>query len=338
MIGASTVNTSKIPLRSQVSHRTDLSLPPAVPHAATARRPEWTELPGPLRRWVQDQLGAPVVAARSQGSGYTPGFASRLQLADGRRRFVKIADSSRDWLITSYADEATKRRLLPRGVAAPALIDSSSIVIDDRSWLMLIFDDIDGGPPRRPWTMPQVRAAVEAIEASARALDPAPSGYPWQPLSVELGGLSPDKEAAIDRHFPEHAGELRELVEGFADRCVGSALVHADLRDDNMIIDSAGRGWICDWNFPVLGRSYVDLVTLLISVRGDGLDADAVLAASPLVSRSDRDGIDSLLADLTLYYLISGRAAEPDGSPHLRAHQRWSGAVTAAWLAERRGW
>ena len=40
---------------------------------------------------VEERLGSPVVHAESQGSGFTPGFASRLTAADGARLFVKAA-------------------------------------------------------------------------------------------------------------------------------------------------------------------------------------------------------------------------------------------------------
>jgi hypothetical protein len=314
------------------------SQPLTVPHAATAQRPQWSELPADVRALIQDQLGAEVLHSTSQNSGYTPGFAARTELADGRRFFIKVASSDRPWMFESYANEAAKRRTLPAGVPAPELVRAGSTRLGDRDWLVLIFADVDGGPPRRPWTTAELQAAVQAVQTSAIALDPAPPGFDWLPLSVELGGLSPDKEDMIEREFADHADELRELVSTFDQRCHGPALVHADLRDDNMIIDTAGKAWICDWNFPLLGPRWVDLVTLLISARGDGHDVERVLAESPLVEPADSDGIDSLLADLALYYAIAWRQPEPDTSRYLREHQRWNGRVTADWLAERRGW
>lgn len=312
--------------------------PLTVPHAATAQRPAWSELPPAVRDWVQDEVGAPVVWAISERSGYTPGFAARLRLGDGRRVFSKVAGWGLEWLLESYAKEAAKRRTLPAAVPAPTMILDARTVIDDLDWQLLIFEEIAGRPPHRPWTQDEVEIAVRAVETAAEALTPAPVGYPWQPLSAELGGISPDKEMMITERFGDHADELRELVGGFGDLCDGSTLVHADLRDDNLIIGTDGRGWIVDWTFPLLGRPWVDLVTLLISVRGDGLDADAILEASPLVGPEDKDGIDSLLADLALYYAIMSGGPEPDGSPYLREHQRWSGIVVTDWLAERRGW
>ncbi|HEY9290355.1 MAG TPA: phosphotransferase [Microlunatus sp.] len=313
-------------------------VPLSVPVANTAQRPEWEQLPAAVRDWVEDQLGAAVTDSRSQRSGYTPGFASRVGLADGRRAFVKIAGWGKEWLLESYAKEALKRRTLPAGVPAPQLLADGRATIDGQEWQSLIFVDIDGRPPHRPWRMAEATAAVKAVERTAQLLTPAPTGFDWLPLSAELGDLPPDKEQAIEEWFADHVDEMRELVLGFADRCVGNTLVHADLRDDNMIIGADGTAWICDWNFPMLGKPYVDLVTLLLSIRGDGLDADAMLAASPLVTAEDADGIDSLLADLSLYYVIAADRPAADGSPYLRRHQAWNRDVTIGWLADRRGW
>lgn len=309
-----------------------------MPHAATAQRPDWSDLPPEVRNWVQDQLGAEVVAAASELSGYTPGFAARLQLGDGRRVFAKIAGWGKDWLLESYANEAVKRRMLPAAVPAPELLSDATIVIDSDAWQLLIFTEIDGRPPHRPWTDTDLAIAVNAVETAAQALTPAPVGYPWEPMSEALGGLDPGKEDMIIQRFSEHGDEMRDLVTALPERCNGSTLVHCDLRDDNVIIGADGKGWIVDWNFPVLGKPFVDLVTLLMSARGDGHDVDAILAASPLTTADDKEAIDSLLADLALYYAIAAGGPQPDGSPHLREHQRWSGIVVADWLAERRGW
>ena len=308
------------------------------PVTETAVRPHWTSLPATVQEWAQDQFGSAVVGSQSQRSGYTPGFASRILLADGRRLFVKIAGFGRDWLVESYGMEAAKRRTLPDTVPAPRLIADARARLDDQDWLLMIFDDVDGRPPRRPWTTDDVMAAVAAVEAAAQALTPAPAGFDWLPMSVEIGGLSPDKAETIDRDYAEHADELRELVAAAGELCTGDTLVHADLRDDNMIIDLGGRAWICDWTFPLLGKPFVDLATLLISVVGDGLDADRILARSPLVEPGDADAIDALLADLMLYYRIASQRPDPDSSPHLRAHQGHSGRVIGHWLATRRSW
>jgi hypothetical protein len=117
-------------------------------------RPAWSDLRPDVRRRIEDAAGAAVLAAASQGSGFTPGFASRLRLADGRRVFVKAADASRPWLLESYRLEAAKLALIPAAVPAPRLQRVLDEPIDGVPWLILVFDDIDGHPPGGPggWT------------------------------------------------------------------------------------------------------------------------------------------------------------------------------------------
>jgi hypothetical protein len=74
------------------------------PAAATAQRPSWGELPADVRSFVEGRFGT-VTHARSQGGGYTPGFASRLGTIDGRA-FVKAIDRGNALVHASYRREA----------------------------------------------------------------------------------------------------------------------------------------------------------------------------------------------------------------------------------------
>lgn len=60
---------------------------------ATGVRHHWADLPDTVRDAVQDILGAPVVEARSQSGGFSPGVAARVRLADGGRAFVKAVSA-----------------------------------------------------------------------------------------------------------------------------------------------------------------------------------------------------------------------------------------------------
>src|SRR4051794_27130344 len=94
--------------------------PGAVPHRITARRPPWHALPDDVRAAVESRAGAPVLQARSQDGGFTEGFASRLELADGTRIFLKAASAARgDHAHHAYRLEARVAARLPDTVAAP---------------------------------------------------------------------------------------------------------------------------------------------------------------------------------------------------------------------------
>lgn len=302
---------------------------------ATAYRRTWGELPQAVRSDIERRLGSAVVEARTQGSGFTPGLASRLTLADGRRAFVKAADDQTQPMFTaSYREEIRKIGALPPAVPAPRLRWS----YDADGWVVLCFDDIDGRPPRRPWRPIELAATLEAVTAMSQALTPAPElELPrWED---ELGSFPGYWERVTPADvFGAHAAEAVELAHRGLDAGAGDTLVHCDLRDDNVIIGTDERVWICDWNWPVHGAVWIDLLTLLISVRGDGHDADAVLRNNPLTATVDPERIDAVLALLTGYVLGAAEEEVPPTSPWIRVHQRWYAGVLADWLAHRRGW
>ena len=128
--------------------------------------------------------------------------------------------------------------------------------------------------------------------------------------------------------------EVASLARESLARCAGTAVSHLDLRDDNIIIGRGGRVWICDWNWPLLGAPWLDLVTLLLAAAGDGLDADAVLATHPLTRDVETRSIDMARNVVALLHHVDG-ASGAAHSPHLRDHQVWYAEVTEDWLHHR---
>jgi len=309
--------------------------PLTVPVGATAVRPTWAELPSDVRELVEERLGGRVVSAVSQGSGYTPGFASRLTLANGSRVFVKAADDATRMLFAaSYREEIRKLHQLPTAVPAPRL----QWWHDEGGWVVLCLDDVTGRAPHRPWRTSELRSVVAAVTAMSQALTPAPQALTLPTWRDELD----DVPSYCDRCEPDglvaqHGEQLVQLAQAGLD-VGGDTLVHCDLRDDNIIVDGTGRVWVCDWNWPVLGAPWIDLLTVLISARGDGHDADAILAAGPLTQGVSAENIDAVLALLAVYFLGAKEEPAPPTSPWLRVHQTWYADVTWAWLADRRGW
>jgi Ser/Thr protein kinase RdoA (MazF antagonist) len=309
------------------------------PRGGTAQRTQWSDLPASVRELVESELGGRVVSAISQGSGFTPGFASRLVLHDGRRAFVKAADAtSQTEFALSYREEIRKLSVLPTEVPAPRLRWQL-----DGDWVILGFDDVAGAPPQRPWEAGELTRVCEALATTAAALTPPPS-------ALDLGDLRSDLMPELARWErvrghglaePVIAGHLDEasaLAVEAMDASSGNTMVHTDLRDDNILIAEDGRVWIVDWNWPVVGAAWFDLVTLLISAHGDGLDADSMLVQSPLTANVDPRAIDAMLALLYGYFVTASLEPAAETSPYLRQHQDWYARATARWLAARRNW
>ncbi len=307
-----------------------------VPHGRTARRLEWQHLHPDVRALVERRLGSPVLEAVSKGSGFTPGFASCLTAEDGSRLFVKAASKQAQRPIAAaYAEEARKLRLLPGDLPAPKLLWWDE---DDR-WVVLGLEHVEGRAPARPWEyddLARCLAALEAVSAAARTL---PDDLVLVPLHEDLPKLLTgwDEVAQIWPEWP-HLDEARQLARSYADLPDAEHLVHADARDDNFILATDGRTLVCDWNWPALGPAWQDVVDLLVTAHGDGLDADALLATHPSAAGAGPDHVDAWLAALCGYMVEADFRPVPPSSPFLGVHRRWWAAATWSWLAHRRGW
>ncbi len=308
-----------------------------VPHGRTARRLEWQHLPPSVRSLVEERLGSPVATAVSQGSGFTPGFASRLIGVDGQRLFVKAASKqAQRQIAASYAEEVRKLGLLPlHRLPATQLLWSD----EDDQWILLGFACVDGAPPRRPWTTVELDQCLAALVEVAEVMTTIPAGLGLVPLHEDLPTLVSgwDLVAGDEPDWP-HLAELRALAHSFADLPDAEHFVHADGRDDNFLVTGDGRAVLCDWNWPGLGPRWLDVAMLLVSAHGDGADADSRLASNPLTADVPADHVDAWLAALGGFMTEADRRPVPTSSPYLGVHRRWWAAAAWSWLSLRRGW
>ena len=315
-------------------------LPTTIPHGRTARRLEWPHLPPHGRALVESHCGSPVAEAHSQGAGFTPGFASVLVCADGSRHFVKAASAKAQRMFAeAYREEARKLALLPEEAPAPRLLWQH----DADDWVVLGIEHVEARQPSRPWRAEELATCVAMTERMADVLTPPPSDLEVADFATEFAQWPAywDRVRSAPPELPgfaEHADEAAALAARFAEVTVGETLVHTDIRDDNLLLTGDGRALLCDWNWPVVGAAWLDTVFLMIGPRGDGLDVDAVLAASPVTRDVPAESIDVAIALVTAYFLLSATLPVPPTSPYMRDAQRWQGEVCWQWLAERRGW
>jgi hypothetical protein len=314
---------------------------PEIPYGATAVRPGWSDLPPAARGAIGDRLDSPVTSSVSAGGGFTRAFASVLTTTAGDRVFVKAAPQT-DPVAGWYAREAAVTAALPPEVPAAR----PRWTLAAAGYFVLCLDAVEGATPPLPWTRSGLDAALRAWSVSAAALaEPSDqllaTGVPPLPELLR-GELSCWSEIVAGRMpmpvVPEratrHVAELAELERELPALVAGPGVLHGDLRIDNVLLDRAGRAWLCDWTWPCRGAAWFDTVTLLVSAFASGLDADALLApwlAPPA-------GVDGALAALAGYWLVQAAGEPTSASPHSRQHHRFSGEQALAWLAERRGW
>jgi len=265
----------------------------------------------------------------------------------GDRVFVKAASlvdqrHLSDW----HAREAAITAALPAGlpVARPrwTLIAAGHFVV--------CLDAIDGRMPRFPWLPGELDATLAAYAKVAEALRHPPAGLvalgaprladlvradlAWW-AELDAGRETVPQLPAVGRdHLPELAA-LEARLPGYVE---STSLIHGDLRVDNVLLDSSGAAWFCDWTWLAFGAAWFDLASLLVTAYASGLDADTLFSTHPAGYAAPDDGLDAALAALSGYWLVSAAAGPSTGSPHIRAHQRWSGETALAWLAGRQGW
>ncbi len=305
---------------------------PAVPHGRTAQRLDWKFLPKEVRALVEDELGSSVVRAESRTSGFTPGFASIVTGADGSQAFIKAANKiAQAEVAASYAEEIRKVVLFGDTIPAPRLEWFSR----GQSWVLLGYEAVPSRAPRRPWRRAELDRALDLAETIADSTATVPDELELTPLVTELPTLVTgwDTVPTTWPHHAEAAALAATLAAGPADH-----VVHADLRDDNILFADDGRTLACDWNWPALGFAWQDSLDLLMSAHGDGLDVAPLLAERRLTADVDPDHLDAWLAGICGFMLEACQRPAPPTSPHLRTHNRWTAEAAWSWLAQRRGW
>ncbi|MGW0731814.1 phosphotransferase family protein [Streptomyces sp. NPDC002851] len=322
-------------------------LTPRLQYNSTAARPRWSQLPQHVRDLIERQLGGAAHAEESAGGGFTSGYAAVIEGAHGSQ-FVKAIDVRNNTVVADcYRREALINKALPAAVPAPRIQWTD----EQDEWLVLGFDAVEGGRmPAAPWRTDELNTTLAAYAITAEALATAPEELQQVGLRPvgdggdfndwrTLASGSPGTTVSLPRWVPVDKREaLAKLESGWRSAVAGTAVLHHDLRQDNVLLDVHGSAWICDWNWLCLGASWFDLVLLLASAHADGHDATALFRTHPTARGVDDDQLDAALAALSGFFLVSGAHPPAEWSPHIRQHQTWCGEVTLRWLADRRGW
>jgi hypothetical protein len=308
-----------------------------------AQRLSWRDIPPHIRAGLEERFGSAVVDAVSQPGGFSPGFASRLTLTDGRRVFVKAVSGAQNRESPAiYRQEARYAAALPAEVPAPRLLWT----FDDDDWVALAFEDIEGRPPSLPWQPDELGRVLEAIAALPAALTPPPFEAPtlgdafarafsgWRRLATKererAVELDPWAQANLDR--------LAELEDAWQAGAGGGTLLHSDLRADNILL-TPERVYIVDWPWVRTGPAWADLLFMLPSVamQGGG-DPEEIFVTHAIAKDAPREAANAMLAGLTGYFLRSALQPAPPGLPALRLFQKAQGDAALAWLRRRLGW
>ena len=179
------------------------------------------ELPPALRAEIERRLGSAVVAARTQTGGFSPGVAARLELADGRRAFVKAVSPVPNAVApTIYRREGRIVAAIPASAPVPRLL----FVLDEDpdGWVILAFEDVEGRQPGTPWQDSELDDVLDAMAALAADLTPSPLRPPLVTDAAEAFGaadlswasLVAAQNPGLDPWSTRHLAGLVELAGG----------------------------------------------------------------------------------------------------------------------------
>lgn len=306
--------------------------------AAGGARLAWDEVDPGVRAVLERALGSAVVEAVNQTGGFSPGLAARCRLADGRRVFIKaVSPAQNPQACRIHRREAEVAAQLPPEVPAPRLHH----VHDDGEWVALVFHEVAGRQPQEPWRWDELDVVVPALQRLGEQLTPTPvpSLQPvqdryaavfdgWRRLAGGDGDPSsygPAVVADVDR--------LAELEAGWAEAAAGEALLHTDLRADNLLLADDGTLVLVDWPWACNGAAFVDLVLLLPSVGlGGGPAPHEVIERHGLFADVDPDALGAVVAALAGFFVRQSLDDPPPGLPTVRAFQRAQAEVAIGWV------
>ena len=267
-------------------------------------------------------LGTEVRAlTRVQSSGYTVAYHAIAELADGTTAFVKAATEP---VTAEFIRDEQRVFGALSGPFMPALL-----AMDDEEPPLLVLEDLRDAHWPPPWDDSMIDAVREALAAVAATSPPAvvpPVGTHRDRLVTGWADIEADPAPFLSlgvcsRAWLEQAlPTLREASE--AAPIDGDALLHLDVRSDNLCVAERGAVLV-DWNHACVGNPDLDLAAWLPSLTLEGgPDPDVILPGAP--------GLAALLAG---FFGSRAGLPAPPTAPQVRPFQLAQLRVSLPWAA-----
>ena len=304
------------------------------------RRMSWAEVPDAVVARIEGRAGSAVASAAGSEFGFSPGFAGVVNFADGSRVFLKVMSGVRDpWSIAMNRREVEVLSVLPSEISAPALLWT----VEEGDWLVLAAEAVEGEHPR-PAENPHHAAAIwDGLSHLATVRAPAnlPAFHDYQAdVFTQWATLAeaPDRAERIatfgghGEWIAEHLDDLVAWEREGIEVSKGDALVHGDLRDDNLLLVGE-RLMIVDWPHASRGAPWIDLVGYLPSFEmfGGGIASEA-FRAHPLSKGVTGAEERALVAGLAGYFTVGATDPPMPALPGLREFQRAQAVPALNWL------
>jgi len=298
-----------------------------------------------VRSWIARMLDSPVLAWTPAVGGFSAGIAARVEVADGRKAFVKAVDENThsDTASLFRAEAATLQDFSTFPALRP-LIAPLIATLDHAGWVGLLLEEVDGETLRQPFIRSQVAAVDDGLGRLADALDDISSQVeaPDMPVTAMSNSWSPLARDAhlFDPWTRSHLREITSLATRAGEVLRGDHLLHSDLRSDNIMVGGVGVNQhvvFIDWAWMCRGARWFDSFMLAfdLATSGGEIDADDYVASSNMLADVASQDITSALAAFTGEQLLASRQPSNRVRPDFRAWQEHLGSGGLAWLRKR---
>jgi aminoglycoside phosphotransferase (APT) family kinase protein len=271
--------------------------------------------------------GAEPVRWKSvRGAGYGTNTAKwSVELADGGRAFIKLAldDLAAGWLRDEWrVYESVDASFMATPIAWHDSDGTTFVVIEDLS-------DAHWPPPWSPAHIALVLEMLAEVHATA-APQELPSLGSLRDVLDGWRSVAADPEAFLSTGIcsSEWIDEALPALAEASAHCelAGEALVHLDVRSDNLCIRE-DRVVLVDWNLAAVGNGLIDAVAWAPSLRLEE-------GPEPWELVPDSGGLASLLAG---FFASRAGLPAPETAPTVREFQRRQLEVALPWAARELG-
>jgi Phosphotransferase enzyme family len=225
-----------------------------------------------VRRAVKKGLRAePAGWSPVTSGGHTPARRWIVRLDDGQSVFAKVAT---DELTASWLrDEHVVYQHLKGAPYMPGYVGYH----DDGEHPVLAIEDLSAATWPPPWQDGDIASLLSSLDEMWGAAPPPDTASAADDAREISGGwdeIARDPNAFLglglcsEAWLSEHLGALRAADDQHA--FAGEALLHLDVRSDNVCFRPDGRAALVDWNLIAVGNPQVDVVFWLPSLEAEG--------------------------------------------------------------------
>jgi hypothetical protein len=270
---------------------------------------------------IERAVGSAPLRYEARGGGYSSADRFSVELADGRRVFVKASDED------TLAGWLRREHEVYVGLAG-SLMPRLEGWDDDGVRPVLVLEDLSEADWTPRWDGERIGAVRSALAELAQAPPPAGThtvrqSFPGLFGRWEVVAADPEPFLSVgvrDRAWLDRS--LERVLDAAARAPVdGEALCHFDVRSDNLCFRD-GRAMLVDWNWASLGNPDLDVAAWLPSVAVEG-------GPPPWELLPDAGELAAFVAGV--WAALVGLPPPPT-APNVRALQRAQLAVALDWV------